>query len=347
MKASSPIVVKSRCGWSFILFGLLSALAANSWGTPQIYEVKGQLSEGAEIQVIGTGFSTPEFKAVVSDRADSHGVINNGVLTPDLGPSTPWENNEYSKWATPLSVTVWNHNGAQEYVYTGKIRSSNMYLANFADKDSHSLFVSWDYMPSENPNHSGGSNKFIRIWGDRSGEGTRISWTQMHMTYSGTTHPSWSAWGGSPGEWNRMEIWVDGTKGRIIARVDGQIVHRIDDFQKQIESTGLNIRLLGFDPSVGSPYMEMVTRIDNVYAATTQARVIISDKRSWAEARASGTLQLPISWNNDEILFKLQIEKGDQSELSYLYVVNEFGEVNEEGFEFCNGCPLAPTLTID
>src|SRR5690606_17534078 len=88
------------------------------------------------------------------------------------------------------------------------------------------IYVSWWYRPSVSPSSAGGSNKFIRIWDNGSGYGTRISWTQMHLTCeSDKNYVTWGGWTGNVGEWNHHAIYVDLDTGNIKTWANGKLIH--------------------------------------------------------------------------------------------------------------------------
>jgi hypothetical protein len=211
---------------------------------------------------------------------------------------------------------------------------------------NNSIYVSWFFNPSESPSDAGGSNKFIRIWDHGSGDYTRISWTQMHMTYEGQPSPSWSHWGGGKNTWNHLEIWVDGAEGVIQARTNGKLIHDISDFKKSPIDEGLNIKLIGFDPSIPAKYSTLKFMLDDLYVSTSRARVVLSESATWDAARANGKPQLVKSWSNEEISFELQPRTGQQVEELYLFVVDSNGEANSQGFPLCPQCPNPPVVLM-
>ncbi|MAL97827.1 MAG: hypothetical protein CL583_05170 [Alteromonadaceae bacterium] len=322
--------------FSFFNVGLAHA-------APEIQGVEGQLRSGQEITVKGTGFSEVSSLSIVKDSADKALVNDHGRLELTETGLSAWHNNEHTQWSTPLAPIVDKSDSGT--VYKGVGRSYNQYLGSFPNNSTRSLFVSWDYKPSHHPAHSAGSNKFIRIWDQYSGQETRISWTQMHMIYSdatGETKPTWGGWPGTPGEWNQMEVWVDSDSGRITASVNGRIVHDVNDFSKVPNGIGLNIRIIGFDPSVGDPYREMETMLDNIYVSTEKARIVISADEEWENAKGNNTVQVPLEWSSTEITFKLDPERLDVEKPHYLYVIDKDGSANSIGYRLCAACPGAP-----
>tara|TARA_R100000322_G_scaffold162177_1_gene124651 strand:- start:431 stop:1393 length:963 start_codon:yes stop_codon:yes gene_type:complete len=316
---------------------------------PSIDAIEGSLLPGSSVKITGSGFSSELRKIDLKDESDSYSLLTLGKTLSVAGTDNLWVT-EGSPWAKPLLPVPVDDESRGGFVYQGQGKAYNQYIGPLKDADTKTLYVSWLYKPSESPGHSQGSNKFIRVWDDHSGEGTRISWTGMHMIYSdvtGETRPTWGGWSGKVGEWNRMEIWVDGVGGEIIASINGVAVHNVDDFVKVPNGIGLNIKLLGFDPSVATPYANMITQIDDLYVSTTRARVLLSDEPAWADAKITGDTLIPSSWTDSEVTLKLSTGERALIEKKYLYVVDKDGVANSEGYELCGSCPKPPQLTAN
>jgi hypothetical protein len=166
------------------------------------------------------------------------------------------------------------------------------------------------------------------------------------MTYDGPSSPSWANWGGNSNTWNHLEIWVDGASGVIETRTNGQLIHNISDFKKSPIDEGLNIKLVGFDPSIAENYSTLTFTLDELYVSTSRARVVVSESATWDVARRTGKPQLIKSWSSDEISFELQPQTGQQAENLYLYVIDSSGEANHQGFPLCLQCPNPPALLM-
>lgn len=319
----------------------LSVIAA-----PVIQSVDGDLLLGSEIKIRGKGFSSDARAFDIKDSSDSYSMLTLSRTLSVAGTENLWMT-EGSPWASPLRPTAVDDPNRSGFVYQGKGKTYNQFIRPLDAESNDTLYVSWLYKPSESPGHSGGSNKFIRVWDNSSGADTRISWTGMHMTYSGSEKPSWAGWSGAVNQWNKMELWVDGPSGKIEARINGSVVHNIDNFVKTPNGIGLNIKLLGFDPSSATPYENMITQIDDLYISTTRARVILSEQPNWSDAMLHGEAVLPTSWADSEIVLNLDSNQRDFSKKMYVYVVDKQGLANTVGYELCAMCPKPPQLTAN
>ncbi|WP_133736647.1 hypothetical protein [Halospina denitrificans] len=215
------------------------------------------------------------------------------------------------------------------------------------DKTNRSLYVSWWFKPSESPASSGGSNKFIRIWDDSDGEHTRISWTQMHLTY-GSGDPDWNGWEGEVGQWNLMEIYVDSDAGSVQTWVNGKLTHDVNDFKKAESEKGLNIDIIGFDASSAEDYPDIGIELDEIYFSSSRERVVVSRKEVWDEARKDHHAVLPITWGKSEIEVEVPDIISENINKYYFYVVDQMGNANDEGVSVCNDCPeTVRNLTVE
>lgn len=333
-------------------FALIS-LAQLSLATPNIESTSFD-QNNKTLTIYGSGFGTPNLNFAFLESIDKSILSKGGQLT-EYTYNSLWD--QYgTEWAKPLvqkQATGPFPQASNMLYYGGPGRSNNSYLNPVENLGARSLYVSWNYRPTMDPAQEGGSNKFIRIWDDHTGTHTRISWTQMHLTYgakdiSGSDDVSWGGWSGNAREWNLLEIYVDADRNTIQSWTNGKLVHDINNFTKSGISTGLGIRLLGFDPSVGDPYASMEINIDNVYVSNTPAKVILSTQPTWDNSLlATSASQLPISWGENSIT--LSIDPEIFTEDSYIYVFDENRLVNQSGYPIagCSKCPNSPTLTID
>lgn len=326
-----------------LLLGLVvMSLTTRAYGQPVVESVVGEPAQGSTIRIYGKNFSNPD--RTVSIKANSKIFkLSKGNSWSELSAEDALWDQKGSSWAS--SLEPYDAGGEFTNAFRGKGKAYNGWMTHLQDAGLKTIYVTWLFRPSEDPHHSGGSNKFIRIWDESDGKHTRISWTPMHMTYGGPS--SWPDWRGTVGQWNRMEIWVDANTGVIEARTNGVTVHHVRDFEKAATSKGLNIKLIGFDPSVTAPYSEMEFLIDGIYVSSTQARVVISDKATWTEARINAQTQLATDWSDTEIIAVVDLDALANQEPQYLYVTDEFGSTNAVGHPFCTECPVPPDAAVE
>lgn len=335
--------VRSRFPRIVRLLGLVAlSLTTSVFGQPVVESISGEATQGSTIRIYGKNFSYPN--RTISIKANSKTFkLSTGGSWSELSSEDELWHQKGSAWATALEPYDAGREFSNAYRGTGKAYSG--WLNPLQDAGLKTIYVTWLFKPSEDPHHSRGSNKFIRVWDDSDGKHTRIAWTQMHLNYN--AGPSWPNWSGTVGQWNRMEFWVDSNAGVIEARTNGVTIHHVTDFQKKETPKGLNVKLIGFDPSVTAPYAEMTFLIDGLYVSSTQARVLISDKATWAEAQIHAQIQLATDWSDREIVAVVDLDPVGNQDFRYLYVTDSFGSTNADGFDICTECPASPDAKVE
>jgi hypothetical protein len=326
---------------------LLTGIVSTVDASPKIENVSGEASEGSTITILGSEFSRVDNKKTLYDQVDNQTIYDN------LAHGTPVPLNQglwttrASKWGNPIEIVRSGDlrtDGASA-AYFGLRKAELGYPSILSDSQTRELYVSWWFKPSKAVDQ-GGSNKFIRIWDRNDGEGTRISWTQMHMTHTSPS-PSWNQTQPTPEKWNRFEIHVDSDSNTITARLNGKVKHSETNFVKAPNSEGLDIRLIGFDPSESTPYSDYSFRMKDIYFSETQARVEVSASPTWDLESHREVLQ-PLNWSDSSIEVVLEKFSFDQFDNLYVYVIDQEGNVNDQGYPLCGDCPSSPTvITID
>lgn len=190
-----------------------------------------------------------------------------------------------------------------------------------------------------------GSQKFLRIWEDPSGnEGIRFSWTQMHQTGMGVVN-----WDSKPlkgNEWNHLEVELDTVRGRVDLAINGNFFGGFD-FDPTRDAEGKwspTVAALGLNGKVGKLQKG---EIDDIYLDSSLQRVIIGNSPEYNKL-TQYEVQRPISWEDGEIelaLFLGQFEGRATLSGLYAYVFDKQGNVNQKGYEICPDCPAPPAPT--
>ncbi|MBE8716033.1 hypothetical protein C4F51_02390 [Cellvibrio sp. KB43] len=254
-----------------------------------------------------------------------------------------WKNNTNS-YGKPFHFTesedTKSHRKSVFYEATAK--STFLMEPNYQPQDSQRkrLFVSWWYKPSMDPSTDGGSNKFIRIWDNSSGYGTRISWTQMHLTCGEKVH--WGRWNGQVNEWNHHMIDVDLEKKSTRTWINGQLIHDLAcEKDPGYPNLPLHVRLLGFEHNLNL-FQNMTTALTDIYIASSPARVEISEDSRWTPAMKKEILPIK-SWTDNKIVVGFHDGLVKTSGKTYLYVINHDEKVNAQGVLLsCPSCPKSP-----
>ncbi len=254
----------------------------------------------------------------------------------------------FEKTATRSGVLEPVYSGLPSDAFGGSTFLGKPHYNSGAAPLFNKLYISWWYKPSMSPAVEEASNKFLRVWDDGNGKGTRISWTQMHMDcslYSPTEvhQVQWKGWGGVVGEWNRQEAYAGLNVGQFRTWINGDMTH---DFACEkspaFPEKPLFVGVLGFDHGGyddGRPkgYRNMKTRLDDIYIANSLARIEISDSPTWLAAKKREVLPIK-TWAPNKIeATMLKGVLGSATSL-YAYVVGADGQVNDVGIKLvCHG----------
>jgi|TARA_R110000850_G_scaffold8233_3_gene30659 hypothetical protein len=327
-----------------MLAGLSSIVLPALAATPQISAIEGELDQGSEIIILGRDFGSPNFSFIFRDDANENLLIERLTSLSSITQGDAWVR-QGSAWAEPLTQYTGKDlaRGSDSNVYRGTGKAYLGWPEALNGRSNETLFISWWFNPLMDPGANGGSNKFLRVWDHPNGEHTRMAWDQMHIVYwrkdvDSSGFIEWGGWSGNVGSWNKIDAWMDSNTNKMIIHVNGREVIDVDDFRKSNVSEGLDVALIGFDPSIGDNYRNMVFGIDDVYISNSRARIEVSNSETWKEGITSEIIT-PISWSDNEISFKLDLAVVDKSSPLYFYVINSSGEVNSRGFAKSSRAP--------
>lgn len=304
----------------------------------EITSIKGTLKTGKLLTIYGKNFGNAPLPFLWDNVDTNYKNISNNKKVP-VSRTYPWEaahpwGENGSPWAKPVRFGK-DISNSKGWSYHGIRKAYLKKPTALSPSKTRSLYVSWMFKPTISPSKKKGSNKFIRIWDDFSGKKTRISWTQMHLTYGAKdvqkhSKISWKGWPGKSKRWNRHEILVDSEQNIIKTWVNQKINHNINDFKKSPIKKGLTVFLLGFDPSFAERYEDLKFYLDDIYISSTQARVEISTSKVWGGGDQH--IQPPTQWKENEITIQLNTDSLPKEHKLFLYVIDSTGKVNTIGF---------------
>lgn len=327
----------------FIAFAFGLSTLGNA--SPRISSVDGDIKEGGTLTISGAGFSALNVEEVLYDHVsnqETYDTLSSGSDVPVN--DGPWSEgtNIYGNQLTVVKSGDLRTSGSSA-AYYGEVKSYVGWPRALSGATNQKLYASWWFKPSQLANN-GGSNKFIRVWDRSDGTATRISLTQMHMTYSGTSGNSHTSWGTTQPDanrWNRFEFYVDSGSNSITATLNGKVVQNVNDFRKSNTSEGLSVAQIGFDPSEGNRYPNYSFRMNDIYVSSSPARVELSSSDTW-DPTSKREILTPTSWSDNKVTVTLNYFSHDPSDTLYLYVIDSSGNPTATGIPLCDKCPGRP-----
>ncbi|WP_369601989.1 hypothetical protein AAIA72_03100 [Hahella sp. SMD15-11] len=202
---------------------------------------------------------------------------------------------------------------------------------------------------------SSGNNKYIRIWEHPNGDqGIRLSWTNANLGAGGAEDWLYSLEkvAPKPGQWNHMEVFVDGASNTANSYVNG-IKQASIDWSSGVEAykdiSGMyspTIALIGFD---GKIPVHQETYFDNIYMDNDFERVVIS-KDSVLTQGSEYIVQPIIKRQNGEITVMFNPGFFQPGTYYVHYIKGEEFE-GDVGVPFCYKCeipkPSSPTSYVE
>lgn len=185
-----------------------------------------------------------------------------------------------------------------------------------------------------------GSNKYLRVWetGPRD-KGLHLSWTNYNIV--GGRRPETIYAPFSPGEWHFVEVAVDTSPPTMSVQIflNGRFFteYLLDPSAGESDIPGKHsptVAALGFQ---GGNQPLQVAELDNIYVDSQLSRIIVANAPNLSAA-SKWDLQIPISWSDNEIRFARVAEKIRVNERAWLFIFDQDGHSNREGFPICPGC---------
>lgn len=335
---------------------------------PSIGGLSGEVREGSTLTLRGAGFGQFGGEIVSWDDFEAHenGTPLNGISSIIGG-----------RWTTQYSYTgrgaridsQRTHSGSRAAHLDWSIDSHTIRAFGWGGRGPYSrLFISyWRYMTGNYSAEDGDNHKQFYLfgthedfpqlmplipartttWGIYNNVGDaavpyseRNNINQAGWNYANTTnrYQRWDFWltlndVGIPN--GTVMAWVDGVLGIQNRAYNSRRVNGLwDDFR-------LGHMAQGFNDSARAWF-------DDVYIATTQARVELCDSPTWANCRTR-EIQIvdPSTWSESQLSFKLRRGGLTDLENKYLYVVDQYGNANADGYAIDGGSsgevqPMAP-----
>ncbi len=139
------------------------------------------------------------------------------------------------------------------------------------------------------------------------------------------------------GAWHRLESYMDigtvgGGDGIFELLLDGDEWATVAGNFRDSECYFTNLYMLSYlATDTGDPRPQMDCYWDELYVDVTKARIELGNAATW-EACTRREIQIPRTWSDGEIGFQVNQGTFADDSLVYLYVVDENGSANPDGF---------------
>ena len=365
----------------YTLLLLLLPSLAFATGTPS---VSGTVSTGEELIITTSGsFGTkltpaPEVWEDLSDSAYSSLADGDVVPTTSggyghpLDAAAPWANmdSSYPEASTVYETSSENIRVSGRPVYSitggrGSINSNSFLTSDY-------LFVDyWFYSESaisfpvnvDGDPQGAIQTKLMRFWPDANKTYGHISPYPGRLSYDRgpTSLEKGRVYGGLypvEGEWTHISVWTDGSgtmseggsEGIVKMWSDNILVFNVSDLGLLTggvaggASAYTYFALIGIDPIDRGGHIGKKNFMGDIYVDTTQARVVLADRSSWAEVRHY-EMQIPSAWAAGEITVTCNVGSFEGGDTVYLFVVDSDGVVSSRSQALTvDGTP--PLVTI-
>jgi len=319
---------------------------------PQITYVSSAVQQGQDITISGLNFGTKEQVAPLLWDGFEWGNDGDPLST---GGWTHWQ----SGTSTIAEISSTKSNSGTRSAYAKFGEGTGDWQAGYKQyTPSLKIYASYMiYFDAPNPSDCDCGLKAGRITsstqtGDVYGGqpclmiygAPQVNWYYATMGNGGggvtTTTHQWL-----PGQWHRIEYWM--TLSDPPGAENGYCNIWID-----MRSSGAYTGITRVNDNTDefnaymSPHMwprhpvSAEVWVDDIYIANTFARVEIGDAPAW-DACTHREIQIPVAWSDGSITFTANQGSFSDGEPAYLYVVDENGDVNEQGYQIAFG-PAGP-----
>ena len=190
--------------------------------------------------------------------------------------------------------------------------------------------------------------KYIRIWDEPNSKGIRASLSMTDYYVSSAENLSYGT--GKiyqrremePELWHHFEVEIDTERGVMRSWFNGEMggVGEFDPRAAFEEGLSPTIALIGNNAKQDKLQNLYISEI---YMDSSVQRVVVGDAPRY-EDLSHYEVQRPIGWNGGQVEFVLNLGSLDTSSGLYVYVFDENGVPNQEGFALCASvnCPSPP-----
>jgi len=205
-----------------------------------------------------------------------------------------------------------------------------------------------DFRAGDGFGYEGPGTKTLRIWDDPDSRGIRTSLSHTDYFLSASSNPQHSSnriyqqRDMVPESWHHFEVELDVEKGTFKSWFNGELggVAKFDPRAAYPDAYSPTIALIGNNAK--QDHLQNMY-ISEIYMDKSVQRVVIGDAPNYDDL-THYELQRPVQWGDNEIEFSVNLGALDTSSDLYVYVFDENGVPNQEGFALCASvdCPSPP-----
>lgn len=312
------------------------AFSSAASAAPDIKAVSEPFKHNAVVKISGAGFGKKEPAAplVWADFED-------GLMPSRYGRKTKWDevqsmepaprgwsgrgaraSNGSGKWTLRVDHDFWTRDGQKIYIFKHQ-------RMNFLITDRSQNWKMWRMWPAE--------KSYPNVYGSSSNGRVYVENVEPESGF-------WSHFPVPTKEWHAEEIIArassdkgvkDGTfllKYNGLEAAKGTLITRSERFPDYMTKNYVVHGVLA-NRGQWTPAWSDVNRlwVDNVYADTTWARVMLGDEPN-AETCRRWEMQIPQTWSDGAITIRANTGAMISGANAYLYVYDEDGRVNERGY---------------
>lgn len=351
------------CGFYHIL------IPSYGFTAPIVGNVDGVMTDGQKIFISGTNFGqhsnfnkNSDYLVRVWENLEA-GNADSSILSASRGPELITDTSAQKKNSLSCAKGYYySTNQTYTNVLGKNITTQTAYQVGHYTSAQKEVFISgWFMFPkgfSYGINYQKGDldqSKFLMIsppddqpktYYSVTTSGTNSTWIRLN-TEEGPLGYNLSSVENFVGEgnWTRFDIYADISQphGKKIHKwwINGKLVREsyynesscdanpggrgcLEDFSKFL--------WLGYFKK-GSDEAQWPIYVDDMFLDFTQARVEISKNSKWDETRQiHKEIQIPTAWSSSSITIKVNQGSFQKGETAYLYVIDENGNVNSQGY---------------
>jgi hypothetical protein len=336
----------------------LSPYVSIAHAAPAISEISGGAAEGSTLTLSGSGFGSGYVSPLLWDDFEASSSATGATMSasPRIGS---WERGGNATYSTGQK-----HSGSRALhaAFSNSSQWSNFHVALPDGTRFYQSFWFWWSSTATN-----GQLKLALVHGN-SGMGefaptvnnncSTTTWWMTNVATESAAGMYGASWANNPGPgmWHHFEMALQqssgggATNGSVTVWVDGQQYYSRTNIVTR-DSAAYHWDEMGFFRGVTNMSSPTDTYLDDVYASTSWARVVLCDAATYAGC-ANREVQPASSWSDTTIEVTLAKSAFPASATLYVYVIDQNGVASLQGFPLCTSCsdavPAAPaSLHVD